>query len=144
MLRSVADAGFLCHEVFYAGTTGLAAHGHQNAFFALSLDGWYSESACGEEFVCGRRSVVFHPAGEEHSITVAGPLRCFVIEMRTDEIRSRYDAAVPKELFHTECPSMAILLERLYGEFRVADAASSLAMQGLLLQILALSSRSDR
>lgn len=143
VVRTARDAGILCHEVLYPAGTQLEKHGHENAFVALSLDGSYCESAGGKDFVCGPRSVVFHPPGEEHSVSIAGgTLRCFAVEIDVDEIRRRYDAPVPVSLVHDRGNSMSALMARLYAEFRLDDA-SPLAMQGLLLQMLALSARGD-
>jgi len=144
VLRGSREPGLVCHEVFYPGRTLLETHGHENAFFALSLDGCYNESACGERFDCFPRSVVFHPPGEEHAISIAaGFVRCFVLEIGVAEVARRYDAVVPPALFHADGGSLSALMARMYAEFRLADASSSLAMQGLLLQILALATRGD-
>src|SRR5579864_8719649 len=142
VLRTVSDAGFSCHEVFYPAGTRLGPHGHCNALFALPLEGNYRESACGREFECSPRAVVFDPARQEHAVVVgAHPLRCFVLEIDVEEMRCRYGAAAPRSLF---CgTSISALMTRLYAEFRLGDAPSVLAMQGLLLEILAFASRNE-
>src|SRR5260370_11727287 len=111
----------------------------------FAMNGRYRESACGLQLDCLPRSVVFHPPGEEHAI-VAGDasLRCFIVELDAHEMRRRYDAAAPATLLKIDSGPMAAVLTNLYGEFRHADACSSPAIQGLILQLLAALSRTHR
>ena len=108
------------------------------------MNGRYRESASGLQLDCLPRSVVFHPPAEEHSIAVGdAPLRCFIVEVDASEIRRRYDASAPAMLLKVDGGPMAAVLTNLYGEFRHSDACSSLAIQGLILQLLAGLSRTD-
>lgn len=144
ILRSDGEAGVWCHDVLYSAGSRLEPHGHRQAFFALTLDGSYRESACGQDFQCPPRSVVFHPPGEEHSICMdRSAVRCFIVEIDSQQICDRYDSIAPSSLLHAMGGAMSDLAARMYAEFRLADSSSSLAMQGLLLQILALASRGD-
>jgi len=129
--------------VYDSGQT-LDAHAHASAFVAFAMNGRYRESASGLQLDCLPRSVVFHPPAEEHSIAVGdAPLRCFIVEVDASEIRRRYDASAPAMLLKVDGGPMAAVLTNLYGEFRHSDACSSLAIQGLILQLLAGLSRTD-
>jgi AraC family transcriptional regulator len=144
VVRSGREPGIVCHEVLYGSGQTLDTHAHASAFIAFAMDGRYRESASGLELDCLPRSIVFHPAEEEHAIAVGEvPLRCFVVELDAIEIRRRYDAAPPATLLKIDGGPMAAVLTNLYGELRYADACTSLAIQGLTLQLLAGLSRTD-
>jgi len=144
IVRSGYEPGIVCHEVFYDSGRTLDMHAHAPLFIAFAMDGRYRESACGLDFDCGPRSVVFHPPEEEHAIAVGPlPMRCFIVELDAGEMQRRYDATPPSTLLHVEGGPMASVLTTLYGEFRLTDACSSLAIQGLVLQLLAGLSRTD-
>ncbi|MDQ6800821.1 MAG: AraC family transcriptional regulator [Acidobacteriota bacterium] len=144
IVRSGREPGIVCHEVLYDSGRILDAHAHASAFIALTMNGRYRESACGLKFDCLPHSVVFHPAEAEHVNAVGdAPLRCFIVELDAIEMRRRYDAAAPATLLKVDGGPMAAVLMNLYGEFRHADACSSLAIQGLILQLLAGLSRTD-
>ncbi len=143
VVRKSREPGIVCHEVFYDSGVHLDRHGHESSFFALSLDGKYRESASGSVFDCVPRTVVFHPAGEEHSNEFHTAARVFVVELDPDEMRRRYDALPTAPLLHLDGGPMAALLASLYAEFRYGDACSSLAVQGLVLQLVAVLSRAE-
>jgi AraC family transcriptional regulator len=144
IVRSGHEPGIVCHEVLYDSGQTLEAHAHAAAFIAFTMNGRYRESACGLQLDCLPRSVVFHPAEEEHAAAVGdAPLRCFIVELDASEMRRRYDAAAPATLLKIDGGPMANVLTNLYGEFRHTDACSSLAIQGLILQLLAGLSRTD-
>ncbi len=143
-MRSSREAGIVCHEVFYDSGVTLDAHGHNSCFIAFALDGRYRERACGSEFECLTRSIVVHPPGEEHAIFGSdSSLRCLIVELDPAEMRRRYDVHTPAALMRIDGGPMAAILTNIYGECRHADVCSSLAIQGLVLQLLAGLSRTD-
>jgi AraC family transcriptional regulator len=144
IIRSAQEPGIVCHEVFYDSGTTLGTHAHDSALIAWSLDGRYRESVCGEDLDCGTRSVIFHPAREEHKVEVGNAiLRCFIAELDPGELRCRYDACIPNSLLVLDGGPVAAILANLYGEFRHSDTGASLAIQGLVLQLVAALARSD-
>lgn len=144
VIRSTRAPGIVCHEVCYDGGVTLEAHAHASALVAFSMGGRYREIACGSQFECSPRSIVFHPAGEQHEVFIGqSVVRCFVVELDAAEMRRRYDVTTPESLLHLDGGPMASVLGNLYGEFRHADVCSSLAIQGLVLQLLAGLSRTD-
>ena len=144
IVRSRCEPGIVCHEVCYDAGGTLAAHGHAPAFLAFAMNGRYRETTCGAEFDCLPRSIVFHPAGEEHAVAIGdAPLRCLALELDAREIACRYGATLPSALLRTDGGPMAAILMNLYGEMRHADPCASLAIQGLVLQLLAALSRTN-
>lgn len=144
VVRSRREPAIVCHEVFHDSGMTLPTHSHDFALIAWAMDGEYREHAGGETFFCGPRSIVFHPALEEHALDFQeSAARCFVMEIDSLDVRTRYDARVPNSLLHFDCGPLVAVLANLYAEFRNPDACSSLAIQGLVLQLLAGLSRTD-
>ena len=145
IVRRSRAPGIRCLEVVYDAGVQLARHAHEAPFFALSMDGAYRESSSGRTFECRPRSVVFHAAGEEHAISIdKAAIRCFVVELDSVEIEQRYGSALPHSLICADGGDLATLLTAMYREFRYSDSCSSLAIQGLVLQLLAAGARKDR
>ncbi len=144
IVRSRREPGIVCHEVFYDSGRTLDTHAHDSCFIAFSLDGRYRERTCGAQFDCQPRSIVVHPPGEEHAVFFGDSIvRCLVVELDPAEMRRRYDVYTPPALLRLEGGPMAAILTNLYGECRHSDVCSSLAIQGLILQLLAGLSRTD-
>jgi len=144
VVRSRRETGIVCHEVFYDTGTTLESHTHDTALLAWLMSGSYRESACNSELRCGARSVVFHPPLIEHSVRIESTSRCFAIELDVPTVRAHYGVDVPGSLLHVDGGPIGGVLANLYGEFRGTDACSSLAIQGLMLQVLACLRRRDR
>jgi AraC family transcriptional regulator len=126
-------------------------HAHKTARFTLSIDGGYSESSGGESFDCGPRGVVFHAAGDAHAITVGNhALRSFLLEIE-DDVDGQYsrDSGVGSietllcdaRLLHTAGGPLAAIMGALYCELRCPDDCSSIAVEGLVLQLIATAAR---
>ncbi len=143
VIRRSGEPGILCQEVFYDSGLVLAEHAHEWMLLAFSLDGRYRESVSGCVFECLPRTVVFHPASVEHTVWIDSPLRVFIIELDPNEMARRYGAVPAPPLLHSDQGPMSALLANLYAEFRHADACSSLAIQGLVLQVIAGLSRTE-
>ncbi|HJT17387.1 MAG TPA: AraC family transcriptional regulator [Thermoanaerobaculia bacterium] len=137
VIRSRRESAIVCHEVFYDSGTTLDRHTHRTAVIAWLMSGAYTEIACGSEFACVPRSTVYHPMLAEHAVRIEAMTRCFVIEFDPREMHDRYAVEIPNALLHLEGGPLASVLSTLYGEFRSTDDCSSLAIQGLMLQVLA-------
>jgi AraC family transcriptional regulator len=151
LIRSVRRPGIACYEILYPGGTCLGAHAHEAAHFTLSMDGSCSESAGGRSFDCGPRAVVFHAAGEAHSLTVGGhALRSFRVEMQGGSAACGRSAGELETLLggtrflHAAGGPLASILAALYCELRCPDDCSALAVEGLLFQLIAAAARLSR
>jgi AraC family transcriptional regulator len=136
------DSGIACHEVLYTSGTRAPKHAHESPFFALAIDGAFVESVGEQIFQGTSRSVIYHAAGEEHTVAIGRRnLRCFVIEMDADAIAQRYAIALPGSTLHATGGPLSSLLTSAYHEFRHPDPCSWLSIEGLLLQVLVTASR---
>jgi AraC family transcriptional regulator len=136
-------AGFTFAESLYAANFDIPMHSHENAFLYYVIDGIYDE-ACGRETrTGGPSSLVFHPVGEAHANrwhdTGGRVFHIDISQARALAFRE-HGACIdaPADFRGGLAPWLA---RRLHREFRRADDASTLAMEGLVLDIVAEVSR---
>jgi AraC family transcriptional regulator len=141
LIRRYGQHGIVCREEFYDSGLRIEPHSHEAIVLVSSLDGRYRESIGGSIFECSPRTVVCHPAGVEHAVWADTAVRALMIEIDSGEMTRRHGAVPAVPLLHLDRGPVITLLANLYDEFRQEDACSSLAIQGLVLQILARVSR---
>jgi AraC family transcriptional regulator len=143
-LRRRDIAGFSLTEAVYAEGVSLGRHRHANAHLTLVLSGTYSEKYADREFVWGEGALHLLPAGERHENEFSSAVRC--LRVRIEELAverlgddSRRVLSEPRDLAG---PLTGWLANRMLREFRAQDDVAPLAMEGVLLEILAESARS--
>ncbi len=143
-LRRRDIAGFSLTEAVYAEGVSLGRHCHANAYLTLVLSGTYSEKYADRQFVWGEGALHLLPAGERHENEFSSAVRC--LRVRIEELaierlgdESKRVFSEPRELAG---PLSAWLANRVLREFRAQDDVAPLAMEGVLLEILAESVRS--
>jgi AraC family transcriptional regulator len=107
------------------------------------LRGAFTETSGGERLTCTPDTLKVMPAGERHCDSFdLGDARGLLVETdaeRAIDIRSHAPVLDERVSFHGGIP--AALARRMYREFRGTDAAAPLAVEGLLLELLAAVSR---
>ncbi len=126
--------GFLLSLTRYDGLHELPWHTHDEAYLTFIIDGTYRERLRGATRDCVPRSVVVHPAGEEHTDRFASR-QANCLNVHLDASWNRRDRFVQTALVQT-APAAAIGA-RLTREFRLADGVSALVIEGLLLELVA-------
>lgn len=145
-LRSRTVGGFILTENVYQPDQHIAAHAHEHAFFYLVLDGLSHDHCRGRSRSFAAHSLAYHPPGEKHANRwdrTGG--RCFHFELphgRIDLLAESAESLGRPGQFTGGIPVW--LAASLYQEFHATDAAAPLAMEGLLLELLASVSRCDR
>lgn len=125
-------------ETYYPGGMRVPQHAHERPYFLLLLSGGFEESFTRTSFRCKPYSVVFHPQGACHHGTIEGDSLCFNVQVRQPMLDRLYDyAKVPDTLADLRGGELNWLTLRVYREYRRADACSPLAIEGLVLEMLA-------
>jgi AraC-like DNA-binding protein len=137
-------AGFSLTEAVYAEGVALDRHCHANAYLTLVLSGSFSEKYAHREFLWGEGVLHLLPAGERHENEFATAVRCLRVKIEAQAIErlgdeSRWALSEPREI---SGPLTAWLANRMLREFRAQDDVAPLAMEGVLLEILAENARS--
>jgi AraC family transcriptional regulator len=126
-------------ESIYSPGFRIPEHSHAQAFFYLVLKGSCTETYENRTRSAGCSTLVFHPAGGSHADHWLGSGgRCFHIEIGQVTLR-RASEHVPL-LDHSvdfRSGDPIWLTTRLYREFQRGDDGLPLAMEGLVLELLA-------
>jgi AraC family transcriptional regulator len=132
-------AGLILTECTYHPELRMPCHWHDYPQFYLILQGACTDT-CGSQ-ACLRRptALVFHPAGEPHANHYhKGGARLFTIEMEPWWLeRVPPPSGGWQHPRHFEGGLSSGLALRLYTEFRARDAWAPVAMEGLMLELLA-------
>jgi AraC family transcriptional regulator len=133
---------FVGAHIYPAGMT-MPAHSRSGAYFGVNLQGSYQETIGGRLREGKPGTVAFHPANERHSFQIHNNVvKCLIVEMGPDwmermgehgslfEQSVTFDGGRPFEL-----------AARLFDELYQSDDASTLAIEGLVLEIIAESAR---
>jgi AraC family transcriptional regulator len=134
-----AVAGFLMTDCTYPPGERLPKHCHERSYFNLLVTGSYSETYGSRSRECQPATVVFHPAGELHAERIGGAgARIFSVEVGPHWLRDapEYRSALEAPADFRGGP-MARLAAHLYREFRRPDRFSPLAVEGLMLELVA-------
>lgn len=130
-------------ECVYPPEQFLARHTHERAYFSLVLRGSYTETWDSHTSDCAPSSLVLHPEGESHSDRFhSDGAHVFNIDLGggwSGRVE-RYASVLNRRI---EAPGgvPAHLTQQLYHEFRRNDAVSPLAVEGLMLELLAALAR---
>jgi len=127
----------------FAPNQKVAKHSHENAFFCMALQGVCAENYRREVRVYEPSALSFLPAGETHSLEFykAG-MRSFSIEIKPPLIeRIRECSMSIDDSIHCRRGRLTLLFKKAYSEFCQMDDVTPLAVEGLVLEMLAEVSR---
>lgn len=141
--RSREFSGFVLKELVYPPGLELPAHAHDRGNFCMAVSGGCGELYGGRERDYEPLTLDYLPPGHLHSLKVKrGGMRSFSLEVAPHWLDLARDYSLPADLsVHSRGGPLSELLLRLYREFREADEASPLAVEGLALEMLAEASR---
>jgi AraC family transcriptional regulator len=132
-------AGLVFVESVYREELRIPKHEHANAFFNLVLEGTYTEDCGGRARTRGPATLAVHPCGEVHANHWHGPgglvFHVDIPPSISEQVRAYCPFLDSPAEFHEGMPIW--LAMRLYREHRRNDDISGLAMEGLVLEVLA-------
>jgi AraC family transcriptional regulator len=139
-----SSGGFLVSETVYAPGMVLPWHAHERANFSFVLEGAYEERFGRRRRDCEPGMLVVHPAGERHADAHWNrPVRLLTVEIEDARLRSIRDSArVLDDSLDARGVEYVRLAKTLEAEFHRNDSAAPLAMEALVLEVLAASMRS--
>jgi AraC family transcriptional regulator len=130
-------------EGLYDPNTKVPRHSHEQAVFCIALKG-----CCAEVYGSGVReyqplTVQFLPPNETHSLEISSTaVSAFSVEVAPQWLdRTREYSLFLDNSVHSRGGLLSRLFMSLYKEFRQTDDASTLAIEGLALEMLAEVSR---
>lgn len=135
--------GFSIAESVYQEGQFLPKHSHKDAYLTYILSGQYCESYDGAKSSCTEGGLHFLPPEELHENNYLAETRCLIIRIDPSILnRLGEHGSVLSAPGEVQGIASSWLVGRLQREFLAADDASPVAIEGILLEILAESARS--
>jgi AraC family transcriptional regulator len=143
ILRWRRVGGLVLAEVEYAPGQRVHRHVHGHARFVLLLRGAITEIRGDDTCTYGASMLLFRRADEPHSYVVSkAGATCLVVDVDPAWLgRAREHAPVLAQSAAFRGGFILHLAHRLYGEFRLRDEVSRLAIESITLGVLAEASR---
>jgi AraC family transcriptional regulator len=139
----VAAGGFTISEGIHHHGSELPWHQHETPTICFVLKGGFTELWRGGSVACTSSTMKITPAGERHWDRFnRGDVRGLLIEPGASEVAriQPYSAVLDERLsFHGGL--LPAIAWRIYEEMRRMDAAAPLAIEGLLLELVAAAAR---
>jgi len=134
--------GLNLFKVAYPPRLRQPRHTHELAALSFVMAGNYAESFGRKTFARRDSTVVFHPPEESHAVDFETEVRILSVQFETERLaRLREHSAVLDEPASLRSENINHLGWRVCREFQNPDAFSALAIEGLILEILAEASR---
>jgi AraC family transcriptional regulator len=146
VLHKHTGAGIILAELKHDQARRLPTHSHELAFFHLLLYGHYSETFGRRTAALKPLTTIFHPSGVTHHDEI-GPsgMRIFSVELQDEWLeRLRECGVAPQSSVALPGSELSRLAMRLYREYLNQDCCSTLVIEGLVLEMLALVARPER
>jgi AraC family transcriptional regulator len=143
LLGSIDTPGFFVAEKIYSPNLRIPRHVHDTAVMSFALNGSFTESNTSSEYTCEQFGLSVNPAGESHSSCFgSNEARGLVIEVKPRALSLIQEAskALDRPLYVQGAEPTRVAL-RVYRELRSADNVSSLVVEGLLLELVAIAFR---
>jgi AraC family transcriptional regulator len=140
--KSREVGGFVLTETTYRPGVRTPRHSHELGYLYTVLDGSFTESLGRSDREGQPLTLALRPAGEPHSHG-CGPRGARLLNLYPISL-DRFEgfSNILREPDDIRGAAVPWLVSRLYREFQRTDGASSLAIEGLALEILAEASRS--
>jgi AraC family transcriptional regulator len=135
---------FVISEHTYPALMVLPNHAHRQTYITFVIEGAFEERYSSGSMTCRSGSLRFLPAGETHENHIESRLRC--LHVSTDPAilhELARHSLVPQAPTEINGLTATWLANRLYAEFSREDQASAIAIEGLVLEILAEFARSQ-
>jgi AraC family transcriptional regulator len=141
-LRTTSVSEFTLAEKAYTAHLKLPKHTHEQPYLCFVLGGSFTEIYAKCSRACHPSTLILNATGETHSDQFHASTRCFNIQMNNRWLeRVGRRSGVINVFADFRGGRLAHLAAGLYREFRELDEFSSLAVEGLALEMLAEASR---
>jgi len=142
-VKETKTVGLTLSECLYPPEGRFTRHTHEHAYLCLVLRGSYVETTGSGDSECAPASLILHPENEWHANRFhddGGNI--FNVEIGPEWAeRIRTHSSVLSRRIEVSSGTPVALMRRLYQEFRRFDGVSPLAIEGLMLELLAAMTR---
>jgi AraC family transcriptional regulator len=141
--RTREHGAFLVTDAWFPPGLMLTPHEHERPVIAVTLDGGWDSVMLRRPYACAPGTLLIEPAGERHSNhfgAAGGRVVILQPDLSTRDIFGSIVRAVDRPVA-VGCTAAAQLARRMREEIDASDTASPLALEGLCLELLALTTR---
>lgn len=126
-------------DIFYSAKMNVPNHSHKPAIFCIALTGACRESFAGRIREYNPLTLQFLPSYQSHSLDFSfSDIRAFSLNVNSYWLeRAREYSLKLDNSIHSHGGLLTKLMMKIYREFRTKDDASRLAIEGLMLELLA-------
>ena len=129
-------------DVRYPPNLRQPRHTHRHASFSFVMAGNYLEKFNRRSFARQSSTIIFHPPGESHAVDFQTGVRILSVEFDFRRLAAiREHSTVLDEPSSLQTETIDRLGQKIYRELERPDAFSAMAVEGLILEILAEASR---
>jgi len=139
--RSWHSTGLSVDLSEYRAGCFLEKHLHTNPFFCFTVSGAYEERSNGFEQQLRKKSLVYHPAGCNHSNRWQADGRCLHIDIDPSFLEGVNRNSLSESTSVVDGGRARDLARHIYEELMQADRGSALAFEGLTLALVAMAIR---
>lgn len=136
-LKTREAAGFALKEIRHQAGVFIPKHSHANAHVGFILGGGFTETFTRKTLECRPLSVSYIAPDLPHTDDFRHGVHCLVLEIRPERLAELRDVVGLREPIFVNGGRAAWLALRMYNEELRSDAAASLSIEGLALEILA-------
>jgi AraC family transcriptional regulator len=142
--RSVSVAGFTIMDGWFPAGLQMPAHYHAGPTLAVILQGSFAERLSLRDHECRPGDLVVKPPGETHRDTFLSRGRAIAIEVVGERL-AQLGPYIPRDALYTRNEEAQELAWRMARALRdPVGLASSLALEGLALELIATALRRDQ
>ena len=138
-LTKFETGGFILTETKHQPVTKLARHSHQQPNIVCVIGGSFTETISSRTYECGAHSLLIKLDGETHSnLYGKAGAHSLIIELQPQRLRGLGCLSNAfGEVTHSQAGALFALVMQLRRELRTADAVARLAVEGLVLELIA-------
>lgn len=142
LLKNLQTGDLNLCEVYYAPNLRQPKHTHRFASFSFILCGNYAETVNSRTHSRRDSTVVFHPPEESHAVVFENEVRILSVEVNFERLAQlQKHSVIFNDSTSRRSEEINLLGNKIYREFHQMDAFSMLAIEGLILELLAEASR---
>jgi AraC-like DNA-binding protein/quercetin dioxygenase-like cupin family protein len=141
-MRVVRGHGFHARAMSFSSRWTFPRHTHRSAQVVMVYDGMWTDHVGSRRRELRRGDVLFHPTGVDHETLAAAGTTVVIVDI-SHAVIAAFCALYgnhPRSILIT-FEDVEGIPERIYGEISHADEATTLVVNSLVLQLLAIGSR---
>jgi len=143
--RTITVADFSLTETYHDPLLRLRPHDHEHANINIVIEGYLDETVERTGFPCRAFSSLLKPGGAKHAnMYGTKQTHCLIVEFMPQFAEYLGHRQAVSEIRHATSIGSRSVAKQLWSEFNRTDSATSLILEGMIIQLLGNHHRSQR